>query len=551
MPQLMFRSLPSMSSAYPVGARFAERSTSAKIFIILTLALLPLGLISSLASIEAARTNRANRVLAAHLIAGDSADRMTLLLDRAAATLIAARSGGGLGCRLVAATLHASGATNAGVALFDGAGRALCASRMHVVPRMLAVKPVGAASVLSLDPVNGAVRIITPSGAGWALAELPAALLARTSHPNALDGSYDLRLRDGGGRVLPLATMRTVSIGRDIVTTLPVVGGQLRLSMTVEAAPLSANELLVLLLPLVMWAAGAAIGWLVVDRLVLRPLADLQRAVDEYRLRGGRLAPPRSTSPAQEIRLLGEALAATTATIARHEHDLEEGLARQTRLTREVHHRVKNNLQVVASLLNIHARGARAPEAAAAYGAIQRRVDALALVHRSHHAEMEVNRGVALRPLIGELAASLRGSAPAGTRQPRILIDVALHSATQDVAVPVAFMITELVELAMLRVPGTTITITLGPRDDGGRAPLAVRSDGLRPDAAPNDAGFELGQRVIGGLARQLRATLAIDDHSGTVTLDIAIMAPDTASPSRDRTMQHQGGALPPRAVAS
>ena len=79
---------------------------------------------------------------------------------------------------------------------------------------------------------------------------------------------------------------------------------------------------------------------------------------------------------------------------------------------REVHHRVKNNLQVVASLLNIHGRSAEHARRARAYAGIGRRVGALSIVHRNHFAEMEENRGISLRPLLTELAAELRASAP-------------------------------------------------------------------------------------------------------------------------------------------
>jgi two-component sensor histidine kinase len=124
------------------------------------------------------------------------------------------------------------------------------------------------------------------------------------------------------------------------------------------------------------------------------------------------------------------------------------------RLTREVHHRVKNNLQVVASLIALHARGSTG-DVAAAYASIQRRVDALAVVHRNHYAELEENRGVALRSLIGELTSNLRATAPAEASHFHIMLDMAVAHVSQDVAVPVAFLITEMVELLMTAVPAS------------------------------------------------------------------------------------------------
>src|SRR6185312_4278024 len=103
--------------------------------------------------------------------------------------------------------------------------------------------------------------------------------------------------------------------------------------------------------------------------------------------------------------------------------EMTSALEGQRRLVREVHHRVKNNLQVVASLLNIHGRSASAAEARAAYAGIGRRVGALSIVHRNHYAEMEENRGISLRPLITEMAAELRATAPDAARGIRIDLD--------------------------------------------------------------------------------------------------------------------------------
>ncbi|WBO22026.1 sensor histidine kinase [Sphingomonas abietis] len=509
-----------MSSPSPAVRLFARLSTSIKILVVLSLALLPLGLIASLASLETAKANRANREAAAHLLATDSAERFNLLVDRTASILHDAQRQGVSGCR------HAVAAIGPGtaVALFDASGKLVCASRP--LTATLPMRPTGPAPIVTIDPDEKAVRLLA-SGAelpGWTLAILPAGLLAQTAHPHALDGSYSLSLADADGRSLGLATIQSVPVGREILSDLPIASGQLKLSMTVASPPLSANEILLTILPILMWISGAAIGWLVVDRLILRPLESMQEAIDTYRLTGS-FSPPPLTTPAFEIRTLGRAFQLAAQTITRHEVDLEDGLARQTKLTREVHHRVKNNLQVVASLLNIHARGAPTVEAANAYATIQRRVDALALVHRSHYAELEVNHGIALRPLIGEIAANLRSSLSGGIVPPVITLNLGLFHANQDVAVSVAFLLVEVIETAMIRVPGTMIAVTLEAIPDRrDRARLAIRSPALHRDAAPVDDQFELFERVTGGLARQLRAPLERGENQDMIAIEIAIM---------------------------
>jgi two-component sensor histidine kinase len=507
-------------SPSPAGRAFARLSTSAKILIILTLALLPLGLIASLASLETAKANRVNREAAARLLATDGAERFNLAIDHAAALLHSAQRQGRTGCSQAADALG----RGAVVALFGAEGRLICAS--SALTATLPLRPAAGSQLVTLDSEAQALRLVTGTAGvqGWALAQLPGAVLAEQIHPGAIAGSYALTLHDLAGHTLTVAALQSAPLGRTTLTAIPVAGKQLKLSMTVADTPLSANEILITLLPILMWAAAAAIGWLVVDRLILRPLADMREAMDAYHL-SGRFELPVLTTPAFEIQLLGRAFARMTGTITRHEAELEEGLARQTRLTREVHHRVKNNLQVVASLLNIHARGATAREAADAYATIQRRVDALALVHRSHYAELEVNHGIALRPLVGELAANLRGSLGPDIRPPVITLHLELFHANQDTAASVAFLLVEMIETAMRRVPGSPITITLeavpGKTD---RARLAVLSPALRPDAAMIDGPFEMFERVTTGLSRQLRSPLERDDAVGLLAIEIAVI---------------------------
>jgi two-component sensor histidine kinase len=228
------------------------------------------------------------------------------------------------------------------------------------------------------------------------------------------------------------------------------------------------------------------------------------------------------TSPAREIGELGEAFRQVTLTVARHEAELEAGLERQIKLVREVHHRVKNNLQVVASLLNLHARGAQSEDASAAYATIQRRVDALAVVHRNHFAELEDNRGVSLKPLISELGANLRANAPPGASGMQIRVAVEPYSVTQDVAVAVAFLVTEIVEYAMF-CGASSVNISLSGRNGTG-ALLGLESEALKGDAECDPGLTERFERIVTGLSRQLRSAIDRDVEIGRYALEIAIV---------------------------
>ena len=197
-------------------------------------------------------------------------------------------------------------------------------------------------------------------------------------------------------------------------------------------------------------------------------------------------------------------------------------MERQTKLVREVHHRVTNNLQVVASLLNLHARGATNEDVASAYASIQRRVDALAVVHRNHYAELEENRGVSLRSLIAELGANLRATAPASASGMAIRLDIEPYYSTQDVAVSVAFLITEVVEFAMF-CGGQPVTITLSG-SGGPTARLAILSDALKDEAECEEALTERFTRIVTGLSRQLRSAIDRDEQIGCYALDIAVV---------------------------
>ncbi|MGQ0661186.1 sensor histidine kinase [Sphingosinicella sp.] len=512
-----------------IAARWAALSTGIKMFVILSLGLLPLGVIAIAASMRNAEGNRSRGEADATAMLAVHVQRLTLPLARHSLTIRAARdaiiAAGAPPERACARTLdRLSRLPGSGgrYALFGEGGDLKCLSpgfRVPAIPRA-----AGEAGRVEITPDGELLRIFLydPAGAPEGVVEFPRTTLAALVNTPPLPGEFGVELVQGP-REMPLRTGRPGGVlAEEIVVTHPLANGQYELRVHASVRPLTASDLLIIMTPVLMWLWASAIGWFLVQRLLLQPLKQIERAISAYRPGDAALSLPRVRSPAHEITALGQAFDTMTRTVARHEADLEAGLERQRRLVREVHHRVKNNLQVVASLLNIHSRGATDESATSAYAAIQRRVDALAVVHRNHFAELEENRGVALRPLVSELAANLRASAPTRGAAMQIRLDVDPSHVSQDVAVSVAFLITEIVEFGML-CGATTVSISV-ERGAPATARLAIEMDGPAEGGPCDETLINRFDRIITGLARQLRAPLEREPKRGLYAIDLPVI---------------------------
>jgi two-component system, sensor histidine kinase PdtaS len=350
---------------------------------------------------------------------------------------------------------------------------------------------------------------------GMATSSVPAAELRNAVRDSGAAVSF-AEIRDRENTLSIIQTDRSIS---DLsISEWPISNGNLVARIGMAQEHTTTADRLLLLLPLLMWIFAAIITWLLVSRLLIRPLRRLQRAVLDYRP-GSQLDLPDKVGPSGEIQELRDAFGRAVDRVEESERETGAALEGQRRLVREVHHRVKNNLQVVASLLNIHGRSAGTPDARDAYAGISRRVGALSIVHRNHFAEMEENRGIALRPLVTELAAELRASAPEAARGLRIDLELDGLNTTQDVAVAVAFLVTEIVEFAMLNAPAEPIELSLRRTSElTGR--LTLGSPVLRPedDDEPGKLQFE---RIVSGLAKQLRSPL--DRKLGRYSVDLPV----------------------------
>ncbi|HKX90876.1 MAG TPA: sensor histidine kinase [Sphingomicrobium sp.] len=501
--------------------RFAAVPTAGKLLLILTALLLPIGI--ALSVIGASGIRDANNVLRDRETedARSAARAVESLIARNALALriaaAAALADGTRPCDRAVKALSTAPGISHSFGLRDRDGAILCAAG-GFLPRTASplVKP-GEIRVW-IDPDTNQIDIRIGIESGMATASVTEAELRQV----ALDASSGIRalsLIDGSRRLeLVAADNSTPSLS---YVDMPIANGALVARVGVPVTRLTTLDQLLLLLPVLMWVLAALVTWLLVTRLLIRPLRQLQRAVSRY-TPGDELSMPEKLGPATEIQELRDAFGRAIVRVDESEREMTAALEGQRKLVREVHHRVKNNLQVVASLLNIHGRSAETPDARAAYAGIARRVGALSIVHRNHFAEMEENRGIALRPLLSELAAELRAGAPDPARKLGIDLELESVNTTQDVAVAVAFLITEIVEFAMLNRPEDSVELSLR-RTSPLTARLTLSSPVLVPEEEDRAEKIQF-ERIIGGLAKQLRSTL--DRKLGRYSVDLPVFPP-------------------------
>ena len=503
--------------------RFARLPTGAKLLLILTAVLLPIGL--ALVWLGESGIRQANEALKgrAEDQSRAAAQGMQSLLARDALALRIAANGalaeGPSGaCERAQRSITIAPGIAQSFELENADGDPICAAGVVGETGELPIAPPGVIKVhISPNLDSIAIRVGVVGGMATALVPMSELRTAALEAPGDIDSivlheaARELRVLDP--QAAPDQAIR--------FSEWPIGSGDLSARIGAADKRITTYDRLVLLLPFLMWILAALITWLLVSRLLIRPLKRLERAVTSYEP-GGTLDLPGKLGPSQEIQELRDAFGRAVARVEASDAEMAGALEGQRRLVREVHHRVKNNLQVVASLLNIHGRSASAPEARSAYADISRRVGALSIVHRNHFAEMEENRGIALRPLITELAAELRAGAPEAARTLRIDLDVDSVNTTQDVAVAVSFLVTEIVEYAMLHCPSEPIEISLR-RTSELTARLTLNSRVLVPDQDETGEKVQF-ERIVGGLAKQLRS--ALDRKLGRYSVDLPVFPP-------------------------
>ncbi|MDY3560720.1 PAS domain-containing protein [Gemmata sp. JC673] len=190
-------------------------------------------------------------------------------------------------------------------------------------------------------------------------------------------------------------------------------------------------------------------------------------------------------------------------------------------MLKEIHHRVKNNLQVVSSLLHLQAARVTHPAAAAVLAESQNRVRAMALVHEALYRSDDLAR-VNPGRYFGELCSYLFRVYGVDAARVRLELDIGPDPLPLDKTVPCGLIVNEVVSNALKYAfpDGRGGTVRVALRTAGGRFALALSDDGvgLPPDFAI-DRAPSLGLRLVGILTEQLGGHLSVERSGGTAFL--------------------------------
>jgi two-component sensor histidine kinase len=218
---------------------------------------------------------------------------------------------------------------------------------------------------------------------------------------------------------------------------------------------------------------------------------------------------------------------------------LRDAVAQKTELIREIHHRVKNNLQIVMSLLSLQAGQVSDPMSRSALAEAQMRIRALALVHRMLH-EIEDQTTIELHRLLADLAGQIAEGFGGGRDDVRMEMDVVPASVSADVAIPLALFSVEALTNAYKYAfpetdPNGVVRVVL--KREGNEFLLAVQDNGAGYD--PATIRPSMGSRLIANFGQQVGGTSSVKSAPGKGTsVEVRFPNPDDAARAADIAAQ-------------
>ena len=203
----------------------------------------------------------------------------------------------------------------------------------------------------------------------------------------------------------------------------------------------------------------------------------------------------------------------------RAEAQIKAQLQEKDVLLKEVHHRVKNNMQVISSLLNLQSRQIKDPEVLEMFRESQRRIRSMALIHERLYQSSDLSR-IEFSQYLRNLATHLFHSYKADSSRIRLKIDAEEVFLNINTAIPSGLIINELVSNALKHgfPEGRSGELDIDlHRVEGDGYVLQVKDDGVGfPEGLDFRKTGTLGMQIISTLVEQIEGRLELSRENGT-----------------------------------
>jgi two-component sensor histidine kinase len=308
-----------------------------------------------------------------------------------------------------------------------------------------------------------------------------------------------------------------------VITPVAVDGIRM---MTPSATPprQRLDTLALFLIPLLAYLAALFAATWILDIMVLRWLERLRLRISDMR-RNDEMTPLAMdlAGASAELQQLARAFDDLTSRVASHEADSRHALNRMKGAFRETHHRVKNNLQVMLSMLKLQVRGEEKVETQHALRIAAQRVAMMAAVHHSllNEAHLEY---VEAEDLIDAICSQIHEQQGWGEESRHIARDVDKGPLPSDLAVPLAMFIQEAFD--MLCPPSGSGTITedlrLSLTRQDGNARLRLCCARTNPGSEEDASRERHANFFLAAFARQMEGSVEqLGDDPDNVVIEL------------------------------
>lgn len=197
--------------------------------------------------------------------------------------------------------------------------------------------------------------------------------------------------------------------------------------------------------------------------------------------------------------------------------EIAKALDEKELLLREIHHRVKNNLQVISSLLNLQTKFVEDDSALSALNEGKNRVKSMALIHQNLYQEDNLT-GIEIKSYFEELCQTLFDSYNISEDQIHLKLDIQEINLDVDTVIPLGLIMNELITNALKYAfgAGENGIIEIELREENDKVYLSVKDDGkgMKEEDLSNSKSF--GYKLIKAFLRKLDATIEFENSEGT-----------------------------------